>query len=553
MSGLLPMMILLPLLGGIFLLCWIAPQGDHKQSRFVAFAIAAMTLALGLMMTYDVVTQLATYSQQGGLADPVTWPVLAELRYMPSWLAIDLPGAGRMQLALGVEGLGAAMALLTTIVVMLVMWMAEGSVRQRFGQYAGWILLAEAGLLTVFLSMDLVLFYIGFELTLIPLLFLISGWGGEDAGRVAKRFVLYTLAGGMPMLVGLIGLVIKYSGQGGPTVLMEELSRRALVALPTETLAGQTWIFALLVFGLGIKMALLPLHTWLPETYRAAHPTTTALLAAVVVKLGLFDFFRLLLPMLPLACREYGPAVLGTLGAIAIVYGALAALAQTDLRLLLAYSSLSHVGFITLGIFSLSEEGLAGAALQMFNHGITTAAMFLLAGIIIDRRGTASIPEMGHGLSSVYPKLGVLMLFFLFAGAGMPGLNNFIGELLALAAMMVRSPLLAVIGSSGVLFGAWYSLKLARELLFGPVEKSSAKGGHGGDLTAKEWVPLGLVAGMCLWIGCYPQPAMSLVDLDARELAKIYADLDRQELAPVANQVPADVLEPNTLVDRRSR
>jgi NADH-quinone oxidoreductase subunit M len=145
------------------------------------------------------------------------------------------------------------------------------------------------------------------------------------------------------------------------------------------------------------------------------------------------------------------------------------------------------------------------------------------------------------------------MLFFLFAGAGMPGLNNFIGELLALAAMMVKNPLLAVIGSSGVLLGAWYSLKLARELLFGPVEKSSAKGGHGGDLTAKEWVPLGLVAGMCLWIGCYPQPAMSLVDLDARELAKIYADLDRQVVAPVANQVPADVLEPNTLVDRRSR
>jgi NADH-quinone oxidoreductase subunit M len=382
--------------------------------------------------------------------------------------------------------------------------------------------------MTVFLSMDLVLFYLGFELVLFPVMVLISGWGSEAARAVARRFVLFTLTGSIPMVIALVAIAVRYSPSSGGTILMEELSRQAMLASANETPAGQAWIFWLLVFGFGIKMALLPLHSWLPSVYCESHPTTTALLAGVVLKMGLFGFLRIALPMVPLACNEYAPLLLGASGAIAIVYGAMAALAQTDLRLLLAYGSLSHVGFISLGLFSLTEEGIGGASLQMFNHGLTTAAMFLLVGCIIQRRGSAQVGSIGHGLAQLYPRLAVFFMLFAFAGIGMPGLNNFVGEVLALSGMMAKHPVLSMIGATGIVLGAWYTLRLARDVIFGTAEAKSVEDSTGGnrDLAPREWLAMSALSLVCIALGVWPQPALSFFERDVQRLADIYVAIE---------------------------
>lgn len=522
MIGLLPLLVLFPLLGGLVILYLAGKGSELLSAKKAGVLVAAITLFLSLIL----LTRVWAKNIELADANVVRAPVQAAVEFKPAWLSIHLSQGKPLQLALGVDGLGMSMVLLTTIVTFSVLVFAMLAITKDYAEYAGWTLLAEAGLLLVFVSMDLFLFYIGFELALLPLLVLISRWGSAESGAAAKRFVLYTLAGSIPMIVALLAIVGKYSPAGAPTVLFSELSKAAALVATTDPLANQTWIFALLVLGLGIKMALLPFHTWLPSTYGASHPTTAALLAAVVLKLGIFGFLRIALPLTPVACFEYGPQILGTLGAVAIVYGALAALAQTDLRLLLAYSSLSHVGFITIGLFALNEEGVAGASLQMFNHGITTAAMFLLAGSLIARRGTSHIERGAKGLASIYPRLAVLMVFFVVAGAGMPGLNNFVGEMMTLTAMMARNPLLSAIAATGIVFGAWYGMKLVRDLLFGQLEKgkSGAEATIQGDLRAREWIPLTGLALICLFIGIVPQGAISLMRSDAIRLVKPFRE-----------------------------
>ncbi len=530
MSGLLPMLILLPLVGGSLLLFFATQAGYDSFAKRASWLFSGLTLLLSLLLVGGVIARsgstIATAPET-----TATSGLAAAISFHPSWFAVHRSADSQLQLALGVDGLGASMVLLTTIVVFIALLFAGSTVLDKFASYAGWMLLSEAGLLIVFLSMDLILFYVGFELALLPLLVLISRWGQEDSRSVGKRFVLFTLTGSIPMVLAFIGIIWSYSTSEGPTVLFEELSRRAMIAAPSTRPIDQAWIFGLLVFGLGIKMAILPFHTWLPATYRASHPTTTALLAAVVLKLGLFGFLRIALPLVPVACFEYGPSIIGTLGAIAIVYGAMAALGQTDIRLLLAYSSLSHVGFISLGMFSLNEEGIAGASLQMFNHGITTAAMFLLAGCIVARRGTADIAAAGHGLASIFPRLATFFLFFTFAGAGMPGLNNFVGEIMAMSAMMTRYPTLSVIAATGILLGAWYALRLARDILFGNNEKAdksrqSTKKLTTIDLLPQEWAPIAALAVLCIILGCFPQLALNIIKNDVQKLSNVYSQVE---------------------------
>lgn len=525
MSGLIPLLILLPLIGGLVLLITSMMGTQVIPTRRTGTLIAGINLAIAIVLTVLVWQKHAASTAEVSLANGT---VQATVLYQPSWMLIQLSGGRQLHMAWGADGLGASMALLTTLVTFAVLVSATLSITHRFAEYAGWTLLAQSGLLLVFLSMDILSFYVGFELALLPLLALIAGWGEKNATAAAKRFVLYTLAGSIPMVVALVAVVVKYSSIDAPTILFSELSKRALEALPNTTASEQFWIFALLILGLGIKMALLPVHTWLPTTYQASHPTTAALLAAVVLKLGIFGLLRIVLPLVPAACAEYGPSVLGTLGAVAIVYGALAALAQTDLKLLLAYSSLSHVGFITVGLFALNQEGVSGAAIQMFNHGITTAAMFLLASSLITRRGTSNLLKGAKGLASIYPRLAVLMVFFVIAGAGMPGLNNFVGEMMALTAMVARNKVVTGIAALGVVLGAWYALRLVRDLLFGLAEKPKTFGANSQqDLRNRESIPLLAMVLISIFIGVVPQTAMTLVGRDTNRLSQIYKNGDK--------------------------
>lgn len=528
MNTILPLLLIaIPLVAGGALVLFAKKLGD-TSGKSIALWLSGIVCGIAIWQWFAVTNLLSQPTT-------ATASVQAAGTLAPAPFTISAPGGMNVQIALGADSLGAAMVLLTAIIGWTALSVATQLIPKNFTSYAGWMMLAQAGLMIVFLAMDILLFYIGFELAILPLLVLITAWGEEDSPRVAKRFVLFTLAGSIPMVLALVGIVWLYSTPGSITTLFSELSLRA--AANTTTLEQQQWIFGLLVFGLGIKMALIPLHTWLPDTYRASAPTTAALLAAVVLKMGLFGFLRLAIPMLPLATERYGVVVLGTLGVVAIVYGGLSALAQRDIRLLLAYSSLSHVGFITLGMFSLTREGVAGAALQMFNHGITTAAMFLLAGSLIERRGTAMIQGLGPGLAGAYPRLAILMVFFLMAGAGMPGANNFVGELLALSGMLSVAPSLAGVAIIGILLGAWYSLRLAKDVLFGTSSaKSTTTQKHKlSDLSVAEWLPLSVLVAITLLVGLWPQGTIQFIQKDTNRLVQVYESLPTKVAAKSSN------------------
>ncbi len=522
MSFLLIILIAIPLLSGLILLAF--GRMFAERTSLVGAWAASVTLVLSCLLAAKIFSNQPVDTSAGGIIPSI----LMEVNWiagMPNSSSMDSEAAWKF--ALGLDGIGNLMVLLTTLVTAAILILAtkvapsaDASARTDRGSYAGWILLAEAGLLTVFMAMDIVTFYVGFELTLIPLFVLIVGWGDSDALLAAKRFVIFTLVGSLPMIVALIGIVSLYTTASGSTISLTELSLRAADPGIVSNLPQQTWIFWLLVLGLGIKTAVLPLHSWLPTLYRSSDPMTTALMAAVVLKLGLFGFLRLMIPMLPGATSFFGPWVLGTLGVLAIVYGAMNALAQKDLRLLLAYSSLSHVGFITLGMFALNREGLVGAALQMFNHGITTAAMFLLLGMLVERRGDYDMTAGTNGIASDYPRLALFFFVFVLAGAGVPGLNNFVGEFLTLSGMVLRHPLLAIVGTIGIVLGAWYAIRMLQRLFMGPVQKS--KGSRptvSYDLGIREHIVFGTLALLSIWLGVYPQWMVATVQPDATRLA----------------------------------
>ena len=529
LSYLLPAIILTPIIGAIAILfLW---RNDPKRGPLAACGVAALTLILSI--------SLADKVWKAPLASADAGPIRPRISFAPEWLQIDLPivtsgHSVHWPLSLGVDGPGIALILLTSIVTLATLLVSSRLIDHRATDYAAMILFTSAGMLGVFLSMDLLLFYIFFELTLIPLLVLITVWGNKStAWPAARKFLLYTLAGSIPMVVGFAGIAFAVTESAGieATVSIPEIARAVAIqhaglhvapGLESEKLLSametQRWLFVLIFLGFGIKMALLPFHAWLPTTYASSHPTTTALLAAVVLKLGLFGFLRIGLPLLPLAVEEHALPLMAPLGAIAIVFGALVALGQSDLRLLLAYSSLSHVGFITLGLFSLTTEGASGATLQMVNHGLTTAALFLLAAVLIDRRRTSDLDVAPQGLASMYPRLAVFFVFFTLAGTGVPGLNNFVGEVLAISGMLAKSPLWATVAATGIVLGAWYALRLVQRLLFGKPNFGSAVVYRGNDLGWTEITSLLPIAVICIAIGVQPNWAMKLIEPDVKAL-----------------------------------
>jgi NADH-quinone oxidoreductase subunit M len=396
----------------------------------------------------------------------------------------------------------------------------------RLHVYLGLILITQAILLGVFLAMDLLTFYMFFEAVLLPVILMIYLWGdAATSAKAARRFLLFTLAGSIPMIVGLIGLILYATPEGGPsTVLLPELSSAiSAIDRPAEMVSGAAanavqlqWILYLLLFGFGIKMAIVPLHSWLPTTYESAHPNSTALIAAVVGKLGIFGILRIVLPMMPFAMSQSAQWIFAGAGSIAIVYGALCALAQTDIRRLFAYSSISHLGFITVGLMSFKQFGIQGAILQMFNHGIIIAAVFILIAALEMRYGREKMLEQYHGFASKTPALACFFIFFLLAGAGLPGLNSFVGEIMTVGAMMQVSIPIACFSALGLLFGAWYSLRFVQYLFFGPTNERAEK--HvlrtAVDLYPAEKIALIPLLILCVVIGVMPMLAIGIYQND---------------------------------------
>jgi NADH-quinone oxidoreductase subunit M len=409
----------------------------------------------------------------------------------------------------GVDGISLPLVLLTTLLSPIALLGAWCSVDTKVKEFAIFMLLLETGMLGVFLALDLFLFYIFWEVVLLPMYFLIGIWGGERRIYATIKFVLFTMAGSAVMLVGILALyVLNTQHSGQPSFYLFDLYRLPL------SLSWQKWLFVAFFLSFAIKVPLFPFHTWLPDAHVEAPTAGSVILAGILLKMGTYGFIRFCLPLFPLAATLYAPWI-SVLAIIGIIYGALVAMVQPDVKKLVAYSSVSHLGFVMLGIFSGTMAGLQGSIMQMVNHGLSTGALFLLVGMIYDRRHTRLIADYG-GLWHQIPIFAVFFLVVMFSSIGLPGLNGFVGEFLILLGTFETSRLFAVLAAVGIILGAVYMLWMYQRVVFG--EMTHAENRHLTDLSGREIALMVPIVVLMFWIGIYPSTFLRKMDASSAHL-----------------------------------
>jgi len=421
-------------------------------------------------------------------------------------LAIDLPWfqlAGvQISYFLGVDGLNLLLVLLTTFLTPLALLSTWTAVTERVREFLVFFLLLETGMIGVFLALDLFLFYIFWEFTLIPMYFLIGIWGGPRRVYAAIKFFLYTMAGSILMLLAILWLGIQFE-----TFSLPELMAGG--AIPPDI---QAWLFIAFAAAFAIKVPMWPLHSWLPDAHVEAPTAGSVILAGVLLKMGTYGFLRFNLSLFPQAAVRFAPWM-GGLAVIGIIYGAAVCFPQRDVKKLVAYSSVSHLGFVMLGLFALNPQGVEGSILQMINHGLSTGALFLLVGMIYERRHTRDMEQFG-GLWKIMPVYGTLTLIVALSSMGLPGLNGFVGEfsilLGAFGSEALGSWLFAGFGALGVILAAIYLLTMFQKMFLGPVTHNENKGLK--DMTAREILVLVPLLILIFWIGLYPKPFFQLME-----------------------------------------
>jgi len=426
----------------------------------------------------------------------------------------------------GVDGISIWLLLLTAFLMPLCVWGSFTAIRDRVREYFILLLLLHVGMLGVFCATDVLLFYVFFEFTLIPLYFLIAIWGGPDRRRAANKFFIYTLAGSVLTFAGIVYLaLLSYRATGG-TLTLNMQTIAALGQAGDIPFDAQWWLFLAFAAGFAIKVPFFPLHTWLPLAHTEAPTAGSVILAGVLLKLGTYGFCRLSVPMLPDATFHFAPLV-ATLAIIGIIYAALAAWVQMDVKKLVAYSSVSHLGFCMLGLFSLKSAGVSGSVVYMINHGLSTGALFLVIGCMYERYHTRNIHEIG-GLAKPMPWLAFFLVFFTFSSIGLPGLNGFVGEFLVLLGTatsestgdgLLKGPLgfsYAIPAAMGIILSAVYMLWMCQRVLFGPLKEPAGtpdkSTGLSKDLTRREIGILAPLALACIVLGVYPKPMLNSVD-----------------------------------------
>jgi NADH-quinone oxidoreductase subunit M len=405
---------------------------------------------------------------------------------------------------LGIDGISLLLVMLTTLLGLIAMLVSWDAIQDRVKEYYAMFLLLQTGMIGVFLSLDFFLFYIFWELVLVPMYFIIGIWGGPRKLYAAIKFFLYTLAGSVLMLLGILALYFKHFQQFGSYTF--EISELMKLNLPLGT---QEWIFWAFFIGFAIKVPMFPFHTWLPDAHVEAPTAGSVLLAAVLLKMGTYGFLRFSLPLLPAASADRVIVqILAVLSIIGIIYGALVSLMQSDWKKLIAYSSVSHLGFCTLGIFSMNPNGIAGSVLQQVNHGISTGMLFMIIGVIYERRHTREIKEYG-GLAHVMPKFAVIFAIAMLSSAGLPLLNGFIGEFTILQGAFEANRWWAVFAVTGVIFGAAYLLWLYQRTMLGQITNS--KNVALPDMNFREVAMFLPLIAWAIWIGVYPKPFFDIV------------------------------------------
>ncbi len=436
----------------------------------------------------------------------------------------------------GIDGMSLLLIMLTTFLTPLALLATWHSIQVRLKEYVIMILLLEVGMTGVFAALDLFLFYVFWEAMLIPMYFIIGIWGGQERVYAAVKFFLFTLFGSLLMLVAILTLGYLASAEPGGTFTTDLL---ALYDVAQKTPAVlQLWLFLAFALSFSIKVPLFPLHTWLPDAHVQAPTAGSVLLAGVLLKMGTYGFLRFCLPLFPGAAIAMAPYV-SVLAIIGIVYGALVAMVQTDIKKLVAYSSVSHLGFVVLGIFSMTEEGIQGAVLQMVNHGLSTGALFMLVGMIYDRAHTRHIADFG-GVAKVMPVFATFFMIVTLSSIGLPGLNGFVGEFLILlgsfTSAVLHSYVYAAVAASGVIFAAVYMLWMYQRVMLGPVREGGMYHGHAlKDVSVREILSLVPIVIFIVWIGVYPSTFLKTTAPLAKEVA--------QKMTAVKQGTPARTAE----------
>ncbi len=429
-----------------------------------------------------------------------------------------------VEYAVGIDGISLLLVLLTTMLGPIAILSSWESIQDRTKEFYAFMLLLQTGMLGVFIAQDFFMFYVFWEVMLVPMYFLIGIWGGPRKLYAAIKFFLYTLVGSVLLLLGILALYFEYPRVATPEIIAQ-FGERTFDILAFHAIAPylsydlQWWVFLAFFVGFAIKVPMFPFHTWLPDAHVQAPTAGSVILAGVLLKMGTYGFVRFSLPILPEATVAFVPMMI-TLSIIAIIYGALVAMMQKDMKSLVAYSSVSHMGFIMLGMFALNPNGLNGSILQQINHGISTGALFLIVGIIYERRHTREIAQFG-GLSSVMPVYATVFLIMTMSSIGLPLLNGFIGEFVILQGAMQVNLWWAVAGASGIVLGAAYMLWLYQRTMFGKLDNPANE--KLPDLSLREIVTLLPLIIMAFWIGLYPAPFFDALE---EPVNKIVAAVD---------------------------
>jgi NADH-quinone oxidoreductase subunit M len=531
-------LLVVPLVGAV--VTAVFGKRSHTAARGLAFGFVCLNFVLTAALSGQAVDDLIDRADRPlSAADAVTFHPLYETK-------IDLLALGPQSSAaphsvirfdIGLDGLNLWLVVLTSLLMIPSVLISWNAIRDRANEFYAWLLILQVAMTGVFLAFDVVLFYVFFELTLVPLYFLIGIWGGPMRREAARKFFLFTLTGSLITLLGVIGVILvcyhnvaPASGGSRLTFAIPELITQVqyLVSRPGSGygLSLQIAIFLAMSLGFAVKVPLFPLHTWLPLAHVEAPTAGSVLLAGVLLKLGTYGFLRLAWPLAPDAVLAVGVPLLGTLACIGIIYGALCAFAQRDIKKLVAYSSVSHLGFCVLGLVALNRAGLTGALLQMVNHGLSTGGLFLLVGMIYERYHTRMISDYG-GMAARLKIYSAFMVFICLTSVGMPGLNGFVGEMLVLAGVYDLRDLggwgstFAVVVAIGIVLGAWYLFTMLMNVFFGPLREPEHHGEPITDLNQRELATILLVAIPCLLLGLFPQPVIEATRGDIAVVARI--------------------------------
>ncbi len=485
---LLSMTIFLPILGCLFILAIRGSEETIKRnSRAVALWTSIMTLALSIVLVIHFDPHAPGYQ----FVEKHSWIKDLGINYV-----------------VGVDGISILFVLLSAFLTPLCILSSWESIQDRVREYMLTFLMLETLMIGMFCALDLVIFYVFFEGVLIPMFLIIGIWGGERRIYSCFKFFLYTLLGSVLMLVAVITI---YSQVGSTDLTM--------VAKHTFSTDMQKWLWLAFFAAFAVKVPMWPVHTWLPDAHVEAPTAGSVILAGVMLKMGAYGFLRFSLPLFPEASMAYAPFVFG-LSVVAIIYASLVALIQTDMKKLIAYSSVAHMGFVTLGIFTFNAQGISGSIVQMLSHGVVSAALFLCVGVVYDRLHTREIARYG-GLVTLMPLYAFMFMMFTFASVGLPGTSGFVGEFLVLMGTFQVNTGIATLAATGMVLGAAYALWLYRRIIFGKLVHLNLKGLK--DLHWREGVVLGSLVVTVMWLGVYPKPFLGIINPSAEILSSSYA------------------------------